>query len=134
LQIANVSDWQFNGIPAWSETTHMLYIGNSSDSNRDVYKHGMVALSVDENCQLQLAWQTTIGPNFASVSPPTVAGGVVYYGDGIGNQLLAFDALSGTLLWSSEDTIQGPIFAAPMVVNGRVYVGAWDGQFYAFGL
>jgi len=134
LQVANVNDWQFNGIPAWSDTTHLLYIGNSSDSNSDQFQHGMVALAVDANCQLSLAWQVTIGPNFASVSPPTVAGGVVYYGDGPSRQLLAFDAVTGTQLWSSGSTIRGSIYGAPMVVNGRIFVGAWDGKLYAFGL
>src|SRR6266581_1446169 len=134
LQIANVGDWQFNGIPAWSDTTHLLYISNSSDSNSTGTKHGMVALSVGANCNLNLAWQTTIGPNFASVSPPTVAGGVVYYGDGPGRQLLAFDAVTGTQLWSSGSTIRGAIYGAPIVVNGRVFVGAWDHKLYAFGL
>ncbi len=134
LQVANISDWQFNGIPAWSDTTHLLYIGNSSDSNSGEFMHGMVALAVDANCQLSLAWQVTIGPNFASVSPPTVAGGVVYYGDGPGKRLLAFNAVTGRRLWSSGSTIQGPIYGAPMVVNGRVFVGAWDGKLYAFGL
>ncbi len=134
LQVANVSDWQFNGIPAWSDTTHLLYIGNSSDSNSGEFMHGMVALTVGANCQLSLAWQATIGPNLASVSPPTVAGGVVYYGDGPGRQLLAFDAVTGTQLWSSGSTIRGAIYGAPMVVNGRVFVGAWDHKLYAFGL
>src|SRR5438552_6068654 len=134
LQIANISDWQFNGIPAWSDTTHLLYIGNSSDSNSGGFMHGMVAFEVEPNCQLSLDWQVTIGPNFASVSPPTVAGGVVYYGDGPGRQLLAFHAVTGRRLWSSGSTIGGAIFGAPMVVNGRVFVGAWDGKLYAFGL
>ena len=134
LQVANIGDWQFNGIPAWSDATHLLYIGNSSDSNSDATKHGMVAFSVDANCQLHLAWQTTVGLNFASVSPPTVAGGVVYYGDGPGNQLIAFDATTGTQLWSSGSTIEGAVYGAPIVVNGRVFVGAWDGKLYAFGL
>ncbi len=134
LQMADSRGGQFNGIPAWSETTHLLYIGNPSDSTTDQYKHGMVALAVDANCQLTLAWQTTAGYNLQIVSPPTVAGGVVYYGTGAGNELLAFDAVTGTQLWSSGTTIQGPIYGAPMVVNGQVFVGAWDGKFYAFGL
>ena len=134
LQIASISDWQFNGIPAWSDMTHLLYISNSSDSNSEETKHGMVALSVDATCQLQVAWQTTVGPNRASVSPPAVAGGVVYYGDGPSNQLFAFDGLTGTQLWSSRSLIRGAIYAAPMVVNGMVFVGAWDGKLYAFGL
>ena len=132
LQVASVNDWQFNGIPAWSDTTHLLYIGNSSNSGP--YKHGMVAFSVDANCQLNLAWQTTVGPNKTSVSPPTVAGGVVYYGDGYDSQLLAFNATTGAQLWSSGSTIQGGIYGAPTVVNARVFVGAWDGKLYAFGL
>ena len=134
LQVANINDYQFNGIPAWSDTTHLLYIGNSSNSNSGATKHGMLAFYVDANCQLQLAWQTTVGPNFASVSPPTVAGGVVYYGDGPDSQLLAFDAVTGTQLWSSGSTITGGIYGAPMVVNGRVFVGGWDGKLHAFGL
>ncbi len=134
LQVADVVGGQFNGIPAWSDATHLLYIGNSSDSNSDVFKHGMVAFSVDANCQLSLAWQTIAGYNFEVVSPPTVAGGLVYYGTGAGSQLLAFDAVIGTQLWSSGTTIHGPIFGAPMIVNGQVFVGAWDGKLYAFGL
>jgi outer membrane protein assembly factor BamB len=132
LQIASINDWQFNGIPAWSEATHLLYVSNSSDSAQ--MRHGLVALSVATNCELGLAWQTTVGPNRASVSPPTVAGGVVYYGDGPGSQLLAFDAVTGVQLWSSQSIITGGIYGAPMVVNGRVFVGAWDGKLYTFGL
>ena len=134
LQVANISDDQFNGIPAWSDTTHMLYIGNSSDSDSGEFEHGMVAFEVEPDGQLELAWQVEVGPNLASVSPPTVAGGVVYYGDGPGKQLLAFHAITGRRLWSSGSTIRGAIFGAPMVVNGRVFVGAWDGKLYAFGL
>src|SRR5579871_1572423 len=133
LQIADVNDWQFNGIPAYSPDTNLVYVSNSSDSSSDVYQHGMVALAVEPGCTLGLAWQQTVGPNLSSVSPPTVAGGVVYYGDGIGSTLRAFDAQSGTPLWDSGGTIGGPIFAAPTVVDGRVFVAAWDGKIYAFG-
>ena len=134
LQVAAVTGWQFNGIPAWSDTTHMLYIGNSSDSNNGDPKHGMVAYSVDQDCQLTLAWQNTIGPTNISVSPPTIAGGVVYYGDGPSDRLIAFDATTGRLLWSSGNIIKGDIYGAPTVVNGKVFVGSWDHKLYAFGL
>ncbi len=134
LQVANVHDWEFNGLPAWSDKTHMLYVSNSSDSNSIETKHGLVALSVDANGKLRLAWQVAVGPNPGLVSSPAVAGGVVYYGDGVGSQLLAFDAAKGTPLWSSGSTIAGGIFGAPMVVNGRVFVGGWNGKLYAFGL
>ena len=133
LQIADINDWEFNGDVAWSEKTHLLYISNSSDSSSSKTKHGLVALSVDANCRLGLAWQTPVGPNPGLVSSPTVAGGIVYYADGQGGQILAFDAADGTPLWSSG-TIEGGLFATPIVVNGRLYVGAWNGNLYAFGL
>jgi outer membrane protein assembly factor BamB len=98
-----------------------------------VYQHGLVAFKVQPDCTLALAWQQTVGPNLTSVSPPTVANGVVYYGDGPGNTLRAFDASTGTPLWDSGSTIQGPIFAAPTVVDGHVLVATWDGHVYAFG-
>ena len=59
--------------------------------------------------------------------------GVVYYGDGFGNTLRAFDAETGAPLWDSGSTINGPILAAPTVVDGRVFVSSWDGHVYAFG-
>jgi outer membrane protein assembly factor BamB len=133
LQIADVSDDNFNGIPAWDPFTNMLYIGNSSDSSSDVFMHGMVALKVQSNCTLGLAWQQTVGPNLSSVSPPTVANGVVYYGDGLGNTARAFDAVTGAQLWNSGATITGGIYGAPTIVNGKVYVGSWDHKIYAFG-
>ena len=82
FQIADVNDYQFNGIPAWSPQTNMIYISNNSDSNTGTYFHGLIALHAGANCQLSLAWQQTVGPNYTRVSPPTVANGVVYYGDG----------------------------------------------------
>jgi outer membrane protein assembly factor BamB len=131
IQIASGQDWQFNGIPAWDPQTQMLYIGNSSDSS--AYEHGMVALQAHPNCSLTPAWQDEVGPNLTSVSPPTVAGGLVYYGDGPGNTEYAFNAATGAQLWNSEDTIDGGLYAAPMVANSELVVPAWDDNLYAFG-
>jgi outer membrane protein assembly factor BamB len=132
IQIANVNDFQFNGVPAWDPVTNMLYISNSSDSDQGTYFHGLVALHANANCQLSLAWQQTVGPNYTSVSPPTVANGIVYYGDGYGNTERAFNARTGALLWTSGSTIGGGLYAAPTVVNGMLYVPAWDHKLYAF--
>ena len=134
LQIADVNDYQFNGIPAWDPKTNMLYIGNSSDSSSGIYLHGMMALKVTSACKLRLAWQQPVGPNPSSVSPPTVANGVVYYGDGYQNEEFAFDAKTGDLLWSSGSTIGGGLYAAPTVVNGQLLVPSWDHRLYAFGV
>ena len=134
IQMADVTNDQFNGIPAWSPVTNMLYIGNSSDSGDGAYTHGMVALQAGPSCTLVPSWQQSVGPNLSSVSPPVVANGVVYYGDGPGNQLLAFDAAKGTPLWNSGSTITGPIYSAPTVVNGILYAGSWDHKIYAFSI
>ena len=134
LQVGNVGDWQFNGIPAYSPVTNTMFIGNSSDSAPFV--EGMVALNVQPDCSLALAWQNSVsdpGP-WSSVSPPTVANGVVYYGNGVGNKEFAFDAATGTKLWDSGTTIGGAIFAAAAVVNGMVFVGSWDHVLHAYGL
>lgn len=66
-------------------------------------------------------------PSF--LSSPAVANGVVYYGSGI--TMFAFNASSGTLLWSFN--MQGSVYATPAIVNGVVYVGS-DGGEYAFHL
>lgn len=133
LQIADVDDWRFNGMPAWDPVTNMLYIANSSDSKLGDYEHGMVALR-GSGCRLAPAWERAAGAKDTSVSSPTVADGVVYYGDGPGNVLFAFNAATGRPLWNSGSAIGGYIYAAPAVVNGMVFVASWDHYLHAFGL
>lgn len=133
-QVANSRGWQFNGIPAFSATTDMVYVTNNSDSDVGPFVHGIVAFRVGPQCRLSLAWQRRAGLGGVSVSPPTVAGGIVYFGDGPGNTVHAFDAATGAQPWTSGDTIRGPIFAAPTIANGMLFVGSWDGTLYAFGL
>ena len=134
LQIAAVTSQFFNGIPAWDPTTNRLFIGNSSASSP--YVRGMVALKIQGDCTLALDWQNSIsdpGGN-DSMSPPTVANGVVYYGNGFGKKEWAFDAATGTKLWDSGSTITANIYAAPTVINGMLFVGSWDHKLHAFGL
>jgi outer membrane protein assembly factor BamB len=132
LQIASSGDWRFNGLPAWDPVTNMLYVSNSMDSSSGTYLHGLVALKAAANCSLSLAWQQTVGIQFTSVSPPTVANGVIYYGDGRDGHEFAFDAATGTQLWNSGSTT-GQLFAAPMVAGGRLFVASWDHRLWAFG-
>jgi outer membrane protein assembly factor BamB len=132
LQIASANDWRFNGLPAWDPVTNMLYVTNSTDSSDGTYKHGIVALKAASNCTLSLAWQKTVGTQFTSVSSPTIANGVVYYGDGRSSQEYAFNAATGAQLWSSASTT-GQLFAAPMVADGRLFVASWDHRLWAFG-
>ena len=50
-----------------------------------------------------------------------------------GRQLVyALDASTGALLW--KYTTGARIYSSPAVVNGMVYIGSEDADFYAFGL
>jgi len=140
LQVGSSSDWQFNAIPAYDPVTRMVYVADSSSSTDPKthvsYPEGLIAFHVRPNCTLAPtpAWAAPNGPGYGvSMSPPTVADGVVYYGDGSGNRLLAYNAATGAHLWNSGSTIQDGIWAAPLVANGRLYAGSWDGHLYAFG-
>jgi hypothetical protein len=70
----------------------------------------------------------------AQVAAKNKTGVLIVYdrGDVLANS--SFDATSGTQLWSSGSTIGAAIYGASIVVNGRVFVGAWDGKLHAFGL
>ena len=130
LQIAARSDWRFIGMPAYSPETNMVYVANSSDSNS--YQHGLLAFGVQADCTLALAWNQVVGGNNSIMSPPTVAGRVVYFGDGPGNAEFAFDAQTGAPLWDSGSAIGGRMVVAPAVVNGQVLVSSWDHVLRAF--
>ncbi len=134
LQVGNVGDWQFNAIPAFDPVTDMLYVADSSGSGR--YSEGLIAFQVRNTCLLNNVpvWQRPGGPGYwVSMSPPTVANGVVYYGDGSGDRLLAYNASTGKKLWGSGSLITDGIWAAPTVANGELFAGSWDGHLYAFG-
>jgi outer membrane protein assembly factor BamB len=133
LQVADVAHGGFVGAPAWDPADNTLYVGNSSDSSNGPYKHGMVALKASHGCRLSLRWQRTVGPSVEIVSPPTVAGGVVYFGDGQGDEEFAFDAANGKILWHSTG-IGDRVDGAASIVNGRLFVPTWDHRLYAFGL
>jgi hypothetical protein len=136
IQIANSSDLgdgSFVGVPSYSAATNMVYVSNSSWSDDNTYAPGMVALQVQPGCTLAKAWNDDLGFNDQPVSPATVANGVVYEGDGNSSKLFAFNAQTGTQLWDSGDTIGGSLYAAPTVVDGRVFAVAWNKKVYAFG-
>ncbi len=134
LQLADAARGGFTGDPAWDPLTGTLYVADTSDSSTGIFKHGLLALKPSRNCKLSLAWQRSVGPKqSAGLPPPTVANGVIYYGDGSDHAEFAFDAANGRRLWQSR-TIKGGIFAAATVVNGKLFVPSWDDYLYAFGL
>jgi outer membrane protein assembly factor BamB len=134
LQMGDYPRAGFKGDPAWDPVTNTLYVANTSDSSSGPFKHGLVALKANGNCRLSFAWQRKRGLTKAiGLPPPTVANGVVYFGDGAGNTEYAFNAATGRELWHSS-AITGSVYAPATVVNGRVFVPAWDGKLYAFGV
>jgi outer membrane protein assembly factor BamB len=122
---------EFTGGPAYDPVTRDVYVSHAHDSANGRFVNGIAALKVDRRCMLRLSWQER-SPHTGVPSAPVVADGVVYYGDGIGQRELAYDARTGRRLWNSGDLIRGPIFAAPTVVNGSLYVASWDGRVRAF--
>ena len=133
----NADAGDFIGIPAYDPTRNRMFLGNPSDSA--IYQHGLVALKMGANCQWGLAWQAQTGvnnsPDNNPMIPPTVANGVVYYSNGLGSQLFAYNADTGQQLWNSGTTISGDVLAAPTVVNGTVYAASYLGHtVFAFGL
>ncbi|HEY6542932.1 MAG TPA: PQQ-binding-like beta-propeller repeat protein [Ktedonobacteraceae bacterium] len=61
-------------------------------------------------------------------SSPAVVNGVVYTG-GLNGSIHAFNATTGSLLWSYATA--GQIESSPAVANGVVYIGSDDGNLYA---
>ena len=62
------------------------------------------------------------------VNSLAVANGVLYFGSG---ELYALNARTGAKLWSYKT---GTGADSPIVANGVVYVGDYNGNIYAFGL
>lgn len=123
-------------------------------------QHGaVVAFKVEEKAgkpQLTPAW---ISRDMDQAEPPVIANGIVFaYGSGENTRqaypdkgladfsplrikasktavLYALDATTGKELYSSGNQITSFVhFGALSVANGRVYLGAFDGTLYCFGL
>jgi hypothetical protein len=132
LQIADAEVEQLQGVPAYSPATRLLYVTNPSNSSDGTYRHGLLAFAVRPNCMIRLAWQKTVGRNNLIGSPPIVAGGVVYVAMAWDQRVYGFDSITGQALWNSGEAIGGAVFAPPVVANGRLFQGSWNGHLYAF--
>lgn len=84
----------------------------------------LYALSTSDGSPL---WSSPLDSavDFAS---PAVSNGVVY-ATSLGGEVYAFDAGTGSRLWTT--TPGGLIEASPTVADGLVYVGTYDGVLYA---
>jgi outer membrane protein assembly factor BamB len=78
----------------------------------------------------QILW-TYVGPTQVMISPsPAFANGLVYFCSGTG-YLYALDAQQGILKWSYSDDFA---LSSPVIVNGIVYIGSYNGNLDAFHL
>jgi outer membrane protein assembly factor BamB len=114
------------GTPTYSPATNMLYVVDSGPGINGI-AGGLIALSVQPDCSLKVAWSRTVGtansnsPN----STATLANGVLFVGVNDGS-VSAFDAATGAALWNSGS--KGfAVYAAPTVANGTMFAGVWSG-------
>jgi outer membrane protein assembly factor BamB len=125
------------GIPAYWPAGNMLFVTDAGPGINGI-NAGVVGLNVNPApaCDLRVGWSLSlpvVGDN-QPPSEPTVADGVVFVGMANGGAVHAYDAATGTDLWSSGSVITGgATFAAPMVASGTLYVGSWNGYGTADG-
>jgi outer membrane protein assembly factor BamB len=114
------------GTPLYDPTTNLVYVSDTGPGLNGV-AGGLVALAVQPDCSLAVAWSQPIGSAISDSpnSMPTLANGVVYVGVNDGS-VSAFDAASGTPLWNSGSR-GSAVYAAPIVANGRLVAASWDG-------
>ncbi|MHC4877123.1 MAG: outer membrane protein assembly factor BamB family protein [Planctomycetota bacterium] len=75
---------------------------------------------------VKLAWQTDVSANELPTAPVT-AGGMTFVADRTG-KVEAFDQ-SGKPAWTAFTA--GPVYYAPAIADGRLFVGSADGRVYA---
>jgi outer membrane protein assembly factor BamB len=125
----------FQGLPAYDPATGTMF--TTVPANGPAYQHGIMSRTFGQTsagCRTHATWAQTAGPTSSPVSSPTLANGVVYYADGTGKAVLAFNAANGAPLWSSASgDFGGAVFSAPTVFNGRLYASSRGGTVHAFG-
>ena len=104
-------------------------VGDDYDRYSPAVANGVVYVASDNELTSWIyALNATTGallwsyPSYWSPEPPTVANGVVYFGDR-GGALNALDASTGALLWSRGfELVTGPV----AIVDGTLFVESWD--------
>jgi outer membrane protein assembly factor BamB len=125
----------FIGVPAYDSVTNYVYVGLPSTFG--IYQAGLGAFSMRADCTLNPTpvWNAQFGPNGVTSATPrsaiTIANGVVYVSNFSGKSEFAFDASTGSLLWSTP--LSGYGIPGAIVSNGRLYVSDYNGQITAWG-
>jgi outer membrane protein assembly factor BamB len=129
LPLNPANDWLgsggVGGVPAYWAGGRMLFVTDVGPGVNGV-SAGVVGLRIASDCTLSVAWSQTLGGGAQPNSTPTVAGGVVYVGEGNGGAVHAYDAATGQALWQGTGP-QVATYAAPIVANGTLFSGSWAG-------
>ncbi len=127
----------FQNEVVYDPVTNYLYIGLPATFS--IYKPGLGAFAMQSNCTINPTpvWNADFGPDGAtSKSVPrssvTAANGVVYVSNSTGDTEFAFNAQSGSQLWSTP--LAGVGKPGTIVANGIVYVMDNSGNLTAWGL
>jgi outer membrane protein assembly factor BamB len=120
------------GVPLYYPKTQMVYVVSRRDRTGGPYKQGLNAFTFNSDCLLVPAWQTPLFVGIAATA--TIANDVVYVTGGNGGKVHALNAITGQPLWNSGTSAPNPIFAAPIIVKGRLYAGGYDEHLHAWGL
>jgi outer membrane protein assembly factor BamB len=127
----------FVGVPAFDPITGYLYVG--LPASEGIYHPGLAAFSVQSNCTLNPTpvWNAEFGPDGARLtgaqtprSPISIANGVVYVSNYSRKTEFAFNAETGSQLWSVGLSDYGNV--GTVIADGVVYVGARDGTITAW--
>jgi outer membrane protein assembly factor BamB len=131
LPLNPANDWLgsggVGGVPAWWAGGGMVFVSDVGPGVAGV-AGGVVGLKVQSDCTLKVAWSAGLGGNTQPDSTPTVANGVAFVGEGNSGKVHAYDASTGQHLWDSGAASGGPVFAAPIVADGKLIVGSWNGS------
>lgn len=106
-------------------------------ANGRIYVANKTTIFCFDIASRQELWNFTALPNAGAwdsiASSPAVADGLVYFATNAANgTIFALNATSGQLVWSYET--DNYIMSSPFVDNGKLYIGADDGNLYIFGL
>lgn len=89
----------------------------------------IVRVDVAADCSASVRWSRALGTDSLNGSP-TVSGDAVWFGLSGSPRLVAFGADTGVRLASLP--LPGLVVAAPTVVDGRIVVGTFTGQFVSY--
>lgn len=121
------------GDPAYDPATRTLVLVSPSAPPGGILRAGVQAFVLGQDCRLALRWQQQhFDPPYAG-SAPMIAGGTVYIGSGRDGRLRAFRLSDGRPLWSHHLSNKGA-FAAPSIVDGRVFAADWAGGMWSFAV